>query len=345
MHMSDALISPLVGTAFLAATAAVGAWSVYRLRQEDNDERVPLMGVMGAFVFTAQMINFSIPGTGSSGHLGGGLLLAAVLGPHAAFLTISTILIVQALFFGDGGLLALGCNIFNIGFFPCFIAWPLIFKPMMGAGTSRIRTFAGALAGAVIALQAGAFSVVLETLFSGRTELPFAAFTLLMQPVHLAIGLVEGLVTAAIVLFLLQHRPESLQGMAGTASPTISLRRRSAAVMVVLALITGTVLSSFASSDPDGLEWSVLGVSGHESLEAPGAVYRFTASLQNLTAFLPDYGFKGAPVSTTAGHINPATAFSGLVGGAATLLLLTAVGAILRCKYRRPPAGDNRDSL
>lgn len=345
MHMADALVSPLVATAFAAASIGLCTWSIHRLRQEDNDERIPLMGVMGAFVFTAQMINFSIPGTGSSGHLGGGLLLAAILGPHAAFLTITVILMAQALLFGDGGLLALGCNIFNLGFFPCFIAWPLIFKPLMGRGASRGRTFAGALAGAVIALQAGAFSVVLETLLSGRTELPFSTFVLLMQPVHLAIGIVEGLVTAAIVLFMLQHRPETLQGMAKAPSGSPSLHRRAAGFMIILALISGTVLSSFASSDPDGLEWSVFRTSGKEELAVTGAPYPLASSVQRLTAILPDYGFKNSKDPADAGLIDTGTALSGLVGGAITFLFLTAAGAVLFRNRKPRPIGENRSPL
>lgn len=343
MHMADALISPAVGTAFLAVSAAVGSWSVHRLRRENNDERIPLMGVMGAFVFTAQMINFSIPGTGSSGHLGGGLLLAAILGPYGAFLTIAAILTVQALFFGDGGLLALGCNIFNIGFFPCFVAWPLIFKPLMGSGASRKRTFWGAVAGAVLALQAGAFSVVLQTVLSGRTELPFGTFTLLMQPIHLAIGLVEGLVTAAIVLFMLEHRPETLHGMGGTPAGVIRLRRNSAVVIAVLALVTGTVFSSFASGDPDGLEWSLMQASGLESLESDSVLHGFSAALQNFTALLPEYGFKAPAPAHAAGPIDTGKSLSGLVGGAVTLLFLTAAGMVLRKKHKHLPAGENQE--
>ena len=94
---------------------------------------VPLMGVLGAFIFAAQMLNFTIPATGSSGHLGGGMILAILLGPYAAFLVMASVLTVQALFFADGGLLALGCNIFNLGFFPCFIAYPFIYKKIVGA--------------------------------------------------------------------------------------------------------------------------------------------------------------------------------------------------------------------
>ena len=83
------------------------------------------------------MINFTIPATGSSGHIGGGILLAAMLGPYAALLTIAAVLIIQCLFFADGGLMALGCNIFNMGVYACFLAYPLIFKPMVSKGASR----------------------------------------------------------------------------------------------------------------------------------------------------------------------------------------------------------------
>src|SRR5210317_1754527 len=131
MHMADALLSPGIGGAMWAATAATTIYCARKVQNQLDDRKIPLMGVLGAFVFAAQMINFSIPGTGSSGHLGGGLLLAILLGPHAAFLTIASVLAVQALFFADGGLLALGSNIFNLGFFPCFIAYPLIYQKIV----------------------------------------------------------------------------------------------------------------------------------------------------------------------------------------------------------------------
>src|SRR5512136_1265554 len=137
MHMADALLSPTVGGAMGAVTATAVAWCSREVRREADDRRVPLMGVLGAFLFAAQMINFSIPGTGSSGHLGGGLLLAILLGPHAAFIVIASVLTVQALFFADGGLLALGCNIFNLGFFPAFVAYPLVYRRLVPARASR----------------------------------------------------------------------------------------------------------------------------------------------------------------------------------------------------------------
>jgi cobalt/nickel transport system permease protein len=104
------------------------AFCARKVKRTLRDNLVPMMGVLGAFIFAAQMINFSIPGTGSSGHLGGGLILTVLLGPYAAFIVIASVLTVQALFFADGGLLALGCNIFNLGVFPAFVAYPLIYR-------------------------------------------------------------------------------------------------------------------------------------------------------------------------------------------------------------------------
>src|SRR5512134_667024 len=132
MHMADALLSPAVGGAMWAASSGTIAYCSAKVRAELDDRKAPLMGVLGAFVFAAQMINFSIPGTGSSGHLGGGLLLAILLGPHAAFLVIASVLVVQALFFADGGLLALGCNAFNLGFLPAFVAYPVLYRRIAG---------------------------------------------------------------------------------------------------------------------------------------------------------------------------------------------------------------------
>ena len=130
--MSDALVSTAVGGTMLVATVGVATYSVKKLKKDEEIERkIPIMGVVGAFVFAAQMINFSIPGTGSSGHIGGGLLLSAVLGPWGGFLTMAAILLVQALFFGDGGLLAYGCNVINMGFFGCIVGYNIIFKAIV----------------------------------------------------------------------------------------------------------------------------------------------------------------------------------------------------------------------
>ncbi|MDR2729462.1 MAG: energy-coupling factor ABC transporter permease, partial [Treponema sp.] len=125
MHMTDALLSPAVGLGLCAVSAAANVYAVKKIRKDDLcEKKIPVMGVMGAFVFAAQMINFTIPATGSSGHIGGGILLAAMIGGFPALLSISAVLIIQCLFFADGGLFAIGCNIFNMGVIPCLIVYP-----------------------------------------------------------------------------------------------------------------------------------------------------------------------------------------------------------------------------
>ena len=345
MHMADALLSPAVGGAMWAATAATVAYSVRKVRRELDDRKVPMMGILGAFVFAAQMINFTIPGTGSSGHLGGGMILAILLGPYAAFLTLASVLTVQALFFADGGLLALGCNIFNLGVFPCFVAYPLLYRPIAGDRPTQGRLSTASLISAIVGLQLGAFGVVLETVFSGIAELPFSSFVLLMQPIHLAIGAVEGLVTAAVVGFVWKAQPEALE-KAPSHKPLGGLSaRRVLAGLAVVAVITGGALSWFASAEPDGLEWSMAKVSGQEELESPKrGLHSALAALQERLAFLPDYGFrKPGPVpGAEAGpkreatpawpSVDAGTSVSGIVGGVITLLLAFAVGWFLRRK-------------
>lgn len=153
MHMADALLSPAVGGTMTAITFGGIAYSIKNLHNELDDKKIPLMGVMGAFVFAAQMINFSIPGTGSSGHIGGGLLLAILLGPYAGFLTMASLILIQALFFADGGLLAFGANVFNLGFYACFVSYPLIYKTIMKKGYSSKRIFISCIISSIAALQ------------------------------------------------------------------------------------------------------------------------------------------------------------------------------------------------
>ena len=340
MHMSDALLSPAVGGAMWAAAGAAIAYSAKKVGGELDSRRVPLMGVLAAFVFAGQMINFTIPGTGSSGHLGGGVMLAVLLGPHAAFLAMASILTVQALFFADGGLLALGCNIFNLGFFPAFAAFPLIFRPLAGKDPTPARLSAASVAAAVAGLFLGALAVVVQTVASGITELPFATFASIMLPIHLVIGIVEGLVTAAVVSFIWKARPEVLQYAAESEADGTLPFGRIAAGLAAAALITGGGLSWFASTHPDGLEWSILRVSGKEQ---PGGskegVQERLGSLQEKTALLPGYGFPGTSGREGGGReswpaVSPARSLSGIVGGLLTLVLAVAVGYAFRRRTR-----------
>lgn len=325
MHMADALLSPAVGAAGWAGAAGLIAYSSKKVKETLDEKKIPLMGVLGAFIFAAQMINFTIPATGSSGHLGGAMLLAVLLGPYGAFLTIASVLTVQAFFFADGGILALGCNILNLGLFPCFIAYPLVYKTIAGDQSKRGRIITGAFAGAVFGLLLGAFSVVLETVMSGVSELPFGTFLMMMMPIHLAIGAVEGAVTAAVVIFVWNARPEILRSASGGSVMGDVTIGKVLAGLLAAALITGGGLSWFASGHPDGLEWSMFKTSGHEELAAPDtSVYSSLSGIQEKTSVMPDYGFKDADESRAG------TTAAGVTGSLITLIFSFGAAAILR---------------
>ena len=322
MHMGDALISPVVGGALIAATAGVMTYSVKKIDKESLKAKVAYMGVAGAFVFAAQMINFSIPGTGSSGHIGGGMLLAILLGPSAGFLTMASILLVQALFFADGGLLAYGANVINMGVFTCYLAYPIIYKAFLKLKSFKMKTkiVLGSFFGVVIGLQLGAFAVVIETVISGRTELPFLTFLLFMLPIHLAIGAIEGVITAAIALFLYQQQPDLLYQK--QSSSKIGIKNKIVIGILILTFFIGGVASLYASNSPDGLEWSISNVSENFLVNSEHSVLQ---GIQEKLALLPDYSFKSNPEGNAVG-----TSLSGIIGSFATLLLVVTVTFVIR---------------
>lgn len=338
MHMADALLSPTVAVFMYATSISAIGYSIHKIKKDEmTEKKLPIMAITGALVFAAQMINFTIPGTGSSGHIVGGILLSALLGGYPALLTIASVLIIQCLFFADGGLLALGCNIFNMGVIPCLLVYPLVFKPFMQRGKHLgIIT----ILSTVIGLQIGAFSVVLETMASGISELPFKTFILLMQPIHLAIGLVEGIVTVAILRFVYQMRPEILVSAQKRAAidGVISLKTFLATLALMTILISGG-LSLLASEKPDGLEWAIERTTGSPELEAHGSAFSTAAALQNFTAILPDYDY----INPDKKNIFKGTTVSGVVGSLLTFLLVGLTGiAIARNKKRKKFVDNGR---
>ena len=325
MHMADALVAPAVAGTMYVLSAAAAGYSVKKVRLESDPKKIPVMGIMGAFVFATQMINFTIPGTGSSGHLCGGMLLTALLGPYAGFLTMIGVLLIQCLLFADGGILALGCNIWNMAFYGCFLGSLLIWKPMMSKGITKAKIIAASILGCMITLQFGAFSVTLETMASGITALPFGTFVATMQPIHLAIGFVEGLITAAVLVFVHEARPELLY--CSTEAEKKEGRFTFKNTLVVLAVVTvliGGGLSLVASSNPDGLEWSIEKITGSTEVESDGGIYDTVGSVQETTALLPDYAFKGSESSF-------GTTFSGVVGS--VIVVGVCVGACYAFKF------------
>jgi cobalt/nickel transport system permease protein len=226
--------------------------------------------------------------------------------------------------------MALGANIWNMAFYGCFVGYFLIWKPIMRSnlfakmgetGAARVRIILASILGCVVTLQLGAFSVVVETTLSGITELPFGAFAGLMLPIHLAIGLVEGLITAAVLCFVYEARPELIQEINenhSTKSAKLSLKT-TVISLAMIALVVGGGLSLFASSNPDGLEWALFGNADggyaenmgldEENFGVSSSAADTASSIQESTSFLPDYAFKDS--DSPAG-----TSVSGIVGSA-----------------------------
>lgn len=335
MHMADALLSPAVAGTMYACSALTAGYSVRKIRQEGSEKKLPAMGVMGAFVFAAQMINFTIPGTGSSGHLCGGMLLSAVLGPEAGFITMIGVLLVQCLLFADGGILALGANVWNMAFYGCFLGGMILWRHITNKKMSKKRIVAASMAGSILALQLGAFSVTLETLASGVTELPFPAFLAAMQSIHLAIGCVEGAITAAVLVFIYEVRPELLWNDRKEGEKSRLSYKQTIAVFAAAAVVIGGLISLMASSLPDGLEWSMEQVAGTAEIEAEGSIYTWAEKIQSLTSFLPDYAWKNSDSVT-------GTIFSGVLGGVVVIAICTVLCGIL--KYVRKKAVKGHDN-
>lgn len=293
MHMADALISPGVGLAMAGISAAAIGISCAKLRRDETfQEKLPLLAMAGAFVFAAQMINFAIPGTGSSGHIGGGLLLAALLGPWPALISLAIVLLIQCLLFADGGLLALGCNIFNMAVIPCLCVYPLMKRVM------EKNLLFGTLGAALISLPLGAFAVVLETTLSGITALPFAQFAALMVPIHMAIAIGEGIATAAVLIFVARTRPQFLHLACDPEKARFNLSPKAlVATIGAAALCIGLGLAAFASSLPDGLEWAVQKLAGEETAGSTSALAAQAQNIQDTTALFPDYTFTSGSFS------------------------------------------------
>lgn len=331
MHMSDALVSVAVGGSMTAVSTGAIGYSIRKLRITDTeDKKIPMMGVMGAFIFAGQMINFTIPVVGSSGHIGGGILLAALLGPYPALITLASVLLVQCLFFADGGLLALGCNIFNMGVIPCLLVYPLIYKPILKRKISSRRITTASILAVVAGLQLGAFAVVLETVLSGISELPFREFILFMQPIHLAIGIVEGIITSAVLIFVYHFRQDMLELDFGVTSKDSISRNKVIIIFLLASLLIGGGLSLYASTKPDGLEWSIEKVTEQTELVSKGEIHAATEKVQEATSIMPDYSFSSEELSDSP----IGTSLSGIIGGLITLIMAVSIGIVIMM-YKR----------
>lgn len=241
LHIPDGFLNLGVSVVFWVITAVLLAFSVRQSNSTFDERLAPLAGIMAAFIFAGQMINFPVAG-GTSGHLLGGALAAIALGPWVGMLVMASVIGIQALLLQDGGLLVMGANIFNMGLLTALIGFGL-YRSV--AGQKRTVKLAVAGAAAWLSVMAGALMTALQLWLSGTSELSIVVPAMLSA--HIPIGLGEALITVAALSFILQTRPDLLE----------ESKTRGGAGWVLGGIIaTGIVLllSPFASGNPDGLE-------------------------------------------------------------------------------------------
>lgn len=242
MHIPDGFLSLVISILCWVVTVILVSAAIARTQHSLGERQVPLMGIMAAFIFAAQMINFPVAG-GTSGHLLGGALAAITLGPWTGMLVMTAVIAVQGLLFQDGGLLVMGANILNMGLLTAVVGYGL-YRLSMGRGRRLQLVIIGAAAW--LTVMTGALATALELWLSGTARLEIVVPTML--GVHALIGLGEAVITVAAVAFIQRTRPDLLAE--GSASAAGSRAWIPVGVLIALAVVA---LSPFASADPDGL--------------------------------------------------------------------------------------------
>jgi cobalt/nickel transport system permease protein len=243
LHIPDGFLTLIVSLVFWLVTIILVGLAVSKSNQSLGEKQIPLMGVMAAFIFAAQMLNFPIAG-GTSGHFLGGSLAAIVLGPWAGILVMTAVVGVQARLFQDGGLLVMGANIFNMGIITSVIGFGL-YRMVVSRKRGLRIAFAGI--GAWIATMAAALFTALQLWLSGTTRLEIVVPAML--GVHALIGLGEALITMAALTYIEQTRPDLL-GIENSKDAG----GRGWIVAGILVSLIAIFISPLASGNPDGLE-------------------------------------------------------------------------------------------
>ncbi|PWH13240.1 MAG: cobalamin biosynthesis protein CbiM [Anaerolineae bacterium] len=304
LHIPDGFLNLVISLIFWVLTILAVALAISKTGQALGEKQIPLMGIMAAFVFAAQMLNFPVAG-GTSGHFLGGALTAIVLGPWAGILVMTAVIAVQALLFQDGGLLVMGANIFDMGVLTAMIGFGLY--RLVSASNSRTLKLAVAGVAAWLSTVAAAFLTAIQLGLSGTSSLSIVLPAML--GVHLIIGIGEGLITVAALAFIMQTRPDLMQ-----ADRVAERGGRGWIVVGVIVSLVAVLLSPLASADPDGLERVAEDLGFLQAgLDAPYQI-------------LPDYTipFLGeTPLSTIV---------AGIVGVLVVLGLMVVVGSALKKK-------------
>ncbi|HVP52545.1 MAG TPA: energy-coupling factor ABC transporter permease [Terriglobales bacterium] len=248
MHIPDGFLDPKTMAATGALSAAGVALAVRRVRQELPARRMPLLGLSAAFLFTAQMVNFPVAG-GTSGHLLGGVLVAALLGPAAGVVVLTAVLLVQCFLFGDGGVTALGANVFNMALVGAVGGWAIYWTVNRCVPGLRGRVAGVAFAGWCSAVLA---SVACAGQLAWSGVAPWSVTVTAMAGVHMLIGLGEGLISALVFLVIARARPELVTESGASAG---QLRLGGVVGLgLVVSLGLAVFVAPFACPWPDGLE-------------------------------------------------------------------------------------------
>lgn len=306
MHIPDAVLSPAVAAATGIVGAAGFAFGLRRLERQSGEKTVVLMGMMSAFLFAAQMVNFPVfPGV--SGHLLGGLLASVLLGPWAGACAVGAVLIVQCLVFSDGGLTAIGANFINMGLIGA-IGGYAIYSPIRRLIGGRRGVLLGSMIAAWLSviLAAGAFAAELAA--GGRGAFwPVLGW---MALVHAVIGVGESVITGVVVRFVLLTRPDLIYGAEARHTPSVARWGQAGFAGLAIALAVAVFVAPFACDSPDGLE--------HVG-DKLGFLRQNTPAF--LTGLFPDGKWK----ILGGDHFRIATAAAGAVG----TLCVFAVGCLL----------------
>jgi cobalt/nickel transport system permease protein len=302
LHIPDGFLSLVVSLIFWALTAIAVGIAISKTNKSLGEKQVPLMGIMAAFIFAAQMLNFPVAG-GTSGHFLGGALAAIVLGPWAGILVMTAVIAVQGLLFQDGGLLVMGANIFNMGILTAMIGFGL-YRIVSGSANKTVK-LAVAGVGAWLSTIAAALLTSLQLWISGTSSLQIVIPAML--GVHVLIGIGEALITVAALAFIMQARPDLLE-----AEKVAEKGGRGWVVAGVLVSLIAVLLSPLASASPDGLERVAEDFGFLEAgMDAPYQI-------------LPDYTIP------FLGETALSTIVAGVVGALVVLGLMFLLGGLLK---------------
>jgi cobalt/nickel transport system permease protein len=287
MHIPDGFLSPLVSIVLWVISIVGIGISLKRVSKDLGERKIPLMGVLAAAIFAGQMLNFAVAG-GTSGHLMGAAIAAVLLGPWAAILVMTCVVAIQALIFQDGGLLALGANIFNMGLVGVAVSYTVYTAIRKLSGGQRWGIFVGGFLAAWISIVVAALSAAFQLAISGTSPANLAIPA--MAGIHMLIGIGEGLITLGVLSFITASRPDLLEaGGARTAGGWVVWALGLAALVLA-------IFSPLASAHPDGLEWVAEQQGFLETAQGP------------LYAIIPDYVLPGISNSALA------TILAGVIG-------------------------------